>query len=144
MTHLNKGAAEAMNSIGVNACTDVTGYGLLGHLLEMCQGSKVSATLDYNAIPLIEGVYELAQKGFIPGGTKRNLDYASSYVNNSNNISDEQQYLLSDAQTSGGLLISVSKDKTQDLQDLLSENGCLENSVIGRIYNPTEFPIYVD
>ena len=59
---------------------------LLGHLLEMCNGSKVSATIEFNAIPFIKGVYELAQKGFIPGGTKRNLEYVSSQVNFSENI----------------------------------------------------------
>jgi len=144
MTLLNKGAAEAMISIGVHACTDITGYGLLGHLLEMCQGSKVSATLDFNTIPLIEGVYELAQKKFIPGGSKQNLEYVSSYVNFSKSLSEEQQYLLSDAQTSGGLLISVAKEKANELQILLNENSCLENSIIGNIYNPAEFPIYVD
>ena len=144
MIHLNKGAAIAMNSIGVNTCTDVTGYGLLGHLLEICQASKVSATLNFNAIPLIEGVYELAQKGFIPGGTKRNMDYVSAHVNFSKTISEVQQYLLADAQTSGGLLISVAKDKAQDLQKLLNENGCISNTIIGNIYNTAEFSIYVD
>jgi selenide,water dikinase len=124
-----------MNSIGVHACTDVTGYGLLGHLLEICQASKVSVTLEFNEIPLIQGVYELAQKGFVPGGTKRNLDYVSSHVNFSKIISEEQQYLLADAQTSGGLLISVAKDKAEELQDTLNKNGCFTNSIIGNIYN---------
>ena len=144
MTHLNRGAAEAMNTIGVHACTDVTGYGLLGHLLEMCQASEVSATLEFNTIPLIQGVYELAQKGFVPGGTKRNMDYVSSHVNFSKTLSKEQQYLLADAQTSGGLLISVAKEKVQDLQNLLNENGCLTSSIIGNIYNLAEFSIYID
>ena len=144
MTHLNKGAAEAMNAIGVHACTDVTGYGLLGHLLEMCQASEVSATLEFNTIPLIQGVYELAQKGFVPGGTKRNMDYVSSHVNFSKTLSKEQQYILADAQTSGGLLISVAKEKVQDLQNLLNENGCLTSSIIGNVYNPAEFSIFVD
>ena len=144
MTHLNRGAAEAMNAIGVHACTDVTGYGLLGHLLEMCQASEVSATLEFNTIPLIQGVYELAQKGFVPGGTKRNMDYVSSHVNFSKTLSKEQQYLLADAQTSGGLLISVAKEKAQDLQNLLNENGCLSSSIIGNIYNQAEFSIYID
>ena len=110
----------------------------------MCQASEVSATLECNTIPLIEGVYELAQKGFVPGGTKRNIDYVSSHVNFAKTLSQEQQYLLADAQTSGGLLISVAKEKVQDLQNLLNENGCLTSSIIGNIYNLAEFPIYVD
>ena len=144
MTNLNSGGAKAMNAVGVNACTDITGYGLLGHLLEMCQGSKISATIEFNEIPLIQGVFELAQKGFIPGGTKRNLDHVTPNVNFSKNISQEQKYLLADAQTSGGLLISVPKDKAEDLQNLLMENQCLSSSVIGQVYNSAEFPIYVD
>ena len=144
MTNLNSGGAKAMNAVGVNACTDITGYGLLGHLLEMCEGSKISATIECNEIPLMQGVFELAQKGFIPGGTKRNLDHVIPNVNFSKNISQEQKYLLADAQTSGGLLISVTKDKAKDLQNLLMENQCLSSSVIGQVYNSAEFPIYVD
>ena len=144
MTNLNSGGAKAMNAVGVNACTDITGYGLLGHLLEMCQGSKISATIEFNEIPLMQGVFELAQKGFIPGGTKQNLDHVTPNVNFSKNISQEQKYLLADAQTSGGLLISVPKDKAEDLQNLLMENQCLSSSVIGQVYNSAEFPIYVD
>ncbi len=144
MTNLNSGGAKAMNAVGVNACTDITGYGLLGHLLEMCEGSKISATIECNEIPLMQGVFELAQKGFIPGGTKRNLDHVIPNVNFSKNISQEQKYLLADAQTSGGLLISVPKDKAEDLQYLLMENQYLSSSVIGQVYNSAEFPIYVD
>jgi len=144
MTNLNSGGAKAMNAVGVNACTDITGYGLLGHLLEMCKGSKISATIECNEIPLIQGVFELAQKGFIPGGTKRNLDHVIPNVNFSKNISQEQKYLLADAQTSGGLLISAPKDKAEDLQNLLMENQCLSSSVIGQVYNSAEFPIYVN
>ena len=144
MTNLNSGATIAMNAVGVNACTDITGYGLLGHLLEMCKGSNVSVTLEFNEIPLIQGVYELAQKGFIPGGTKRNLDYVSSQVNFSKNISQEQQYLLADAQTSGGLLISVAKEKAEDLQKTLTKNNTLSSAVVGHVYNPAESTIYVN
>jgi len=144
MTNLNSGGAIAMNAVGVNACTDITGYGLLGHLLEMCKGSNVSVTLEFNEIPLIQGVYELAQKGFIPGGTKRNLDYVSSQVNFSKNISQEQQYILADAQTSGGLLISVAKEKAEDLQKTLTENNTLSSTVVGHVYNPAESTIYVN
>ena len=144
MTKLNHGAAIAMNAVGVNACTDITGYGLLGHLLEMCKGSNVSVTLEFNEIPLIQGVYELAQKGFIPGGTKHNLDYVSSQVNFSKNISQEQQYILADAQTSGGLLISVAKEKAEDLQKTLTENNTLSSAIVGHVYNPAESTIYVN
>jgi len=144
MIHLNKGAAKAMNAIGVHACTVVTGYGLLGHLLEICHASNVSATLEFNKIPLIQGVYELTQKGFVPGGTKRNLDYISSHVNFSKTISKEQQYLLADAQTSGGLLIAVAKEKVEELQNTLNENDCLTSSIIGNVHNTAEFSIYVD
>jgi len=144
MTKLNGGGAKAMNAVGVNACTDITGYGLLGHLLEMCEGSKISATIEFNKIPLMQGVFELAQKGFIPGGTKRNLDHVAPNVNFSKNISQEQKYLLADAQTSGGLLISVPKDKAKELQNLLIESQSLSTSVIGQVYNSAEFPIYVN
>ena len=143
MIKLNRGSAKAMNAVGVNACTDITGYGLLGHLLEMCNGCKVSATIEFNEIPLIQGVYELAQKGFIPGGTKRNLDYVSPKVNFSKNMSQEQKYLLADAQTSGGLLISVLQEKADELVEILDINNCLTSSMIGKVYNPAESTIYI-
>ena len=144
MTHLNRTGAESMNAVGVNACMDITGYGLLGHLMEMCQASKVSVTLNFNEVPLIQGAYELAQKGYIPSGTKHNLDYVSAHINFSKTISQEQQYLLSDAQTSGGLLISVSKEKAEKLKKVLDENECLASSIIGSVYNPAELSIYID
>jgi len=144
MTHLNQGAAEAMNDIGAHACTDITGYGLLGHLLEMCKASGVSATIEFNEIPFIQGVYELTQKGFVPGGSKNNLDYVASHVDFSKTISKEQQYLLADAQTSGGLLIAVAKEKVEELQNTLNENDCLTSSIIGNVHNTAEFSIYVD
>jgi selenide,water dikinase len=144
MSHLNRGATEAMNAVGISACTDITGYGLLGHLLEICKASKVSAIIESNKLPLIQGAFELAQKGFIPGGTKRNLDFVSPNVNFSANISQEEQYLMADAQTSGGLLISVEINKAETLQKLLIENHCLSSSMIGQVYNPTDMSIYVN
>ena len=144
MTHLNDGAAEAMNEVGINACTDVTGYGLLGHLMEMCQASKVSAIIEFNKLPLIQGAFELAQKGFIPGGTKNNLDFVLSDVDFSNDISKEQMYLMADAQTSGGLLISVQKDKAESLQNILKEKKCLSSNLIGEIYKSAESSIYIN
>ena len=144
MSQLNKGAAEAMNAVTISACTDVTGYGLLGHLLEMCKASKVSAVIDFSKLPLIQGAFELAQKGYIPKGTINNLDFVSPEINFSDNLSIEEKYLMADAQTSGGLLISVPKEKVETLQDLLNENHCLTSCIIGQIYQPAEVSIYIN
>ena len=132
MTTLNKTAAEAMTKIGVNACTDVTGYGLLGHLLEMCKGSKVSANIKFDSIEFIDGAVEFASNGIIPGGTKRNLLYVQNSINFSDHLDETQKHLLADAQTSGGLLISVSKDKATKLKSALSHLNCF-NIEIGSI-----------
>ena len=144
MTHLNLGAAKAMNAVGVNSCTDITGYGLLGHILEMCKGSKVSVAIDYSKLPLIDGVLELAKNGFIPGGTKNNLNFVFSEVMFPENSTKEEQYIMADAQTSGGLLISLPKNKTDALQQLLKKNNCLSSSIIGEVHEPKEFSIYIN
>ena len=144
MLALNNNSSEIMQQFNVHACTDITGYGLLGHLMEMCKSSQVSAIIEFNKLPLIQGAFELAQKGFVPGGTKRNLDFVSPDVNFSDNIAQEEKYLMADAQTSGGLLISVPREKAETLQNSLQENNCLTSSMIGEIYNPDEVSIYVN
>ena len=121
MTYLNKDASEAMIGAGVNACTDVTGYGLLGHLLEMCKGSKLSANIHFDSIKFIDGAKELATDGIIPGGTKRNYDFIKEKVHFSDNLEIYQRYLLADAQTSGGLLISIPEEKFDNLNSSLSD-----------------------
>ena len=85
MRTLNKSASEAMGEIGVNACTDITGYGLLGHLLEMCEASNVSATIEFNSIPYISGVL-IGTKWCCPWRTKRNLDFVRDKIENSGNL----------------------------------------------------------
>ena len=122
MATLNKSASLAMQEAGVNACTDVTGYGLLGHLNEMAQGSKVRAQIDVNSIPIIDGVHELAEQGFIPGGTRRNLEAVMSSITWDEGISAISQLLLADAQTSGGLLISVSEENLPKLRNCLQQH----------------------
>ncbi len=144
MCRLNKDAAEAINQIGVNACTDITGYGLLGHLHEMCTASEVSAVLEFNDMPLISGVFELAQKGFIPGGSKKNLNHVLPIVDFADSISEEQKLILADAQTSGGLLISLPADRAEALQNTLEEKNTLAAAIIGKVYNPAEKDIYVN
>jgi selenide,water dikinase len=133
MRTLNKSASQAMGEIGVSACTDITGYGLLGHLLEMCEGSGVSATIEFNSIPYISGVFELAQNGVIPGGTKRNLDFVRDKIENSGNLEDFQLHMVADAQTSGGLLISVVPSKAKELVELLKSHQTLAYHIIGEI-----------
>lgn len=104
MTTLNADAAEAAVAAGVRAATDVTGFGLLGHLYKMCRASGVGARLDSAAIPVVEGARESLAEGFIPGGSRRNLEWVREYLV-APRLSEEELVLLADAQTSGGLLV---------------------------------------
>ena len=138
MAHLNKGAAEAMLTVGVNACTDVTGFGLLGHLTEMLTASGVSARISLSKMPLVSGAKELAQKGAIPAGTHNNYRYLRNMVNWEKVGKQEDMMLLCDAQTSGGLLMSVSQEKADLLRTALLEQGCLAAAEIGVITEQKE------
>ena len=138
MAALNKSASESMISVGVNACTDVTGFGLLGHLREMMEGSGLGARIYKSKVPVIEGTMDLLKQGIVPGGTMRNLDSLKSTVCWDKEISENDKILLSDAQTSGGLLISVNPNKADKLQQSLSETGTLSNQIIGEVYTLSE------
>lgn len=120
MATLNRAASEAMVEIGVHAATDVTGYGLLGHLSEMTAGSGVRAIVRSASVPLLSGTRELAEAGAIPGGTRRNQESVASVVRFADGIDDITQVLLADAQTSGGLLIAVAAEKADTLQRALN------------------------
>ena len=137
MTTLNKTAAEIMVQVGVSACTDVTGYGLLGHLLEMCKGAKLSAEIEFDKIEFIDGAIDAASNGIVPGGTKRNLNFIRDNINFSRTIDETKQHLLADAQTSGGLLISVPENKVQELESKLTESECFAMNIgkIGTVSN---------
>ena len=143
MIHLNSGAAKAMNLNKANACTDITGYGLLGHLLEMCIGSELSAEIYYDKIPFINSTENLAKNGIVPGGSKKNLSYVSSKVDFSNDIKEYQKLMIADAQTSGGLLISISEKNVQSLIDELKNQGCLSYNIIGTMKQKNEKRIYI-
>jgi len=132
MSTLNKLAAECMIQIGVNACTDVTGFGLMGHLHEMVSASSVGAEINLQNVPIIPGTWELADDLIIPAGTMRNHEFLSDHLI-WDNISYEYQMILCDAQTSGGLLISVPKEKSDDLVKELKASETLAYAVIGRI-----------
>lgn len=142
MSALNKSAAECMIQIGVNACTDVTGFGLLGHLHEMVSASFVGAEISLKEAPIINGAYELADDLIIPAGTMRNHEYLNDYVI-WDDISYEYQMILCDSQTSGGLLISVPEEKSDDLVKALQSSGTLASAVIGRIMQDDQHKIKV-
>jgi cysteine desulfurase len=135
MRSLNRNAAEAMLEVGVHACTDVTGFGLLGHLREMTAGAGLDAELEIDAVPLVEGVRELAAADVVPGGTVDNLDHVSPHVDWSPGVSRVQKLILADAQTSGGLLIAVAPDRVEALLRALETRGARGVS-IGRFTGP--------
>ena len=141
MTKLNSFASMNMQGI-VHACTDITGYGLLGHLNEMCLGSNVSAILEYDNIPFIPGVEKLAKDGIIPGGTKKNLDFVSNVVEFSDSIERYQKLMIADAQTSGGLLLSCSKTDANNFVNKMDAGGHFAK-VIGYITNKNDKNIVV-
>ncbi len=130
MTHLSDNASGALVAAGVRACTDVTGFGLMGHLHRMLNASGAGAEVDADALPLIDGARELADDGCIPGGTKRNRDAVDAHVDWAD-ADETTRVLLCDAQTSGGLLAAVPPDRVSDVVHAL--DGELANAVIGRI-----------
>ena len=131
MSRLNEGAARAARRVRVQAATDVTGFGLLGHLAEVVRASGVSAELDAEAVPLLPDVVALAEEGMIPGGTKRNLRSVESIVD-FNGIDKAVRVVLADAQTSGGLLLSVAEPLQAALVQALADEG-EQAWVIGRM-----------
>lgn len=123
MAELNKEAAEAAREFVVHACTDITGFGLLGHLLGMMKASGKSAEILLTDVPMLDHAYELAAGGTIPGGTRSNMGYTAHEVEYSSNISSVNKALLNDAQTSGGLLLSMPKAQASLLIEKLKNLG---------------------
>jgi selenide, water dikinase len=105
MTRLNRDAAEAAVAADLKAATDVTGFGLLGHLYKMCRASKVGAVIDRAAVPVLDAAREALRDGFVSGGTRRNLDWVRPQLNSGHGVTEDDLLLLADAQTSGGLLV---------------------------------------
>ena len=132
MRTLNRSASEAMLAVGVNACTDVTGFGLLGHLMGMMNGSGTSARVELSAVPVLPGVWELLEDGIAPGGTRRNLEAVKKEARWHPDISEVSQLLLCDAQTSGGLLISLPAERRDALIRELTSRG-VEGVVVGAV-----------
>jgi selenide,water dikinase len=124
----------------VTALTDVTGFGLLGHLLEVCEASHVSAVINYNKVPIFEEIHEYLDKKCIPGGTIRNWE---SYGHKLNIEDEKQRHILCDPQTSGGLLIAVKKEASQNVESILKSKG-LYAEPIGELIDLSELPIYIN
>jgi selenide,water dikinase len=132
MTTLNDGAARAALKVGVSAATDVTGFGLIGHLTGMLEASKVAAEIAFDTLPILPHAKNLAARGVIPGGTERNFQ-AADRVEWAAELSLAERYLCVDAQTSGGLLLAVPSENEAALLAALREEHTPAVAVIGRV-----------
>ena len=133
MTTLNKTASEIAQRVGVHACTDVTGFSVLGHAYEMASASGVQCRIYFSAIPWMDGLMEWITKEYVPGGTYANRRHFGQWVAFHDHLSEEQQLALFDPQTSGGLLVAVAKEKAGRLIAELKQAGVLRYQVIGQV-----------
>lgn len=141
MAELNKTAAEVLMNYHPHAVTDVTGFGLLGHSSEMARGSAVSFEIFYSKVPILEGALELARDGVVPGGSKSNHTWILDDVDYEE-LSIEEQLVLCDAITSGGLLVSISEDEAIKYVDALHSVGKYHASIVGRVTEKKDKLIY--
>jgi len=133
MGTLNKNASLAMQEVGVNACTDITGFGLLGHLSEMIRGNGLGMIVYAGKVPYFPEAKEFAGMGMVPGGTYRNKDFFSQWIRFDSTVPQYLQDILFDPQTSGGLLISVPRGKADSLLTRLREKNVNEAVIIGEV-----------
>jgi selenide,water dikinase len=131
MATLNKTAAETARRFGVHACTDVTGFGLLGHAAEMAKASGVGLRIEAARVPVLSRVRELAEQGFVPGGTKNNFAHLQDTVDYPEGMAQIDRWILCDAVTSGGLLIAVAPEEADALLGALLDAGVAHASLIG-------------
>jgi selenide, water dikinase len=132
MATLNKVASEAMIASGaVHAATDVTGFGLLGHLSEMLGAGGIGVRLEADAVPVLEEAWDFVRQDVVPGGTRRNLASVESFVDWSERLSPEQRLVLADAQTSGGLLMAIDPASAATLLTNLHEQGITAATQVG-------------
>ena len=133
MARLNRNASEAMVAVGAHAATDITGFGLLGHALEMATGAGVSITIRADDVPVLEEARPYVKAQFTCGGSSRNARYAEGRVGIAGTVTEEQRILLNDVQTSGGLLIAIDPDTCARLLESLRSGGDRHAAVIGKI-----------
>lgn len=143
MAYLNKDAAEAAAEVGVNACTDITGFGLLGHAFEMAEGSSTTIELWADLLPIISDSIDLAKLGIIPAGAYNNRKHLDNKVILRSEIPQHIEDIMYDPQTSGGLLLSVEQSKAERLLELLRQNNKTECAIVGKVKERTDYPIEV-
>ncbi len=139
MAELNRAAAEVMKQFSVHACTDITGYGLLGHLAEMVEDSGMALRLESRKIPILPEAMDYAGMGMMPAGAFKNKEFRLHMIEFSSEIDPLIQDILFDPQTSGGLLICVKREQADDLVNKLIEEGVRESKIVGEVIsNPAE------
>jgi selenide,water dikinase len=138
MVTLNSAASSGMIEAGADACTDVTGFGLLGHALEMAQSSDVTLRIETGALPVLPGALDYARDGFLTGGGMANRQFALEELRVKGELSNAMEMLLYDPQTSGGLLVSVPAASTRSYVEMLRNRGIESASVIGEVLEPGE------
>jgi len=142
MAFLNKYASETALRVGINAMTDVTGFGLMGHLNEMTSG-QTAIEINYNKIPIIKAAFDLAEYGLFPAGAYRNEEYYEQFCKIEINKPDSHRMLLFDPQTSGGLLLSVPEAKAEKLLAELINSGIESASIIGQVILKSKYNVIV-
>ncbi|TCO79872.1 selenophosphate synthase [Marinisporobacter balticus] len=133
MASLNDIGAKGMKKVGVNSCTDITGFGFLGHAYEMAKASNVTLKINAKDIPVLEGTIAHANMGLVPAGAYSNEDYLKGNVVFDEGVPTHMRDILFDPQTSGGLLISVNKDRVKDLTEFYNKNLLTEFSIVGEV-----------
>jgi selenide, water dikinase len=134
MMQLNDKASEVGRALNVRCATDITGFGLAGHLHKLAFGSGVAAMINVQSIPLFPGLNELLDAGFVPGGTQRNVDFVETVIDDPTGMWGEQQFVLADPQTSGGIVLCVAPDKVNDAVAMLHSHD-IQGTVIGELTN---------
>ncbi len=132
-TKLNTPGIKLGQLDGVNALTDVTGFGLAGHLLEICRGSKLAATIDFAKLPLIANVLDLAKQGYVTGASERNWDGYGTYISIDGKFGAVERNLLTDPQTSGGLLVACDGSAVDKVLAIFKAEGFADATVIGEM-----------
>jgi selenide,water dikinase len=143
MSVLNRAASEAMIAVGGHACTDVTGYGLLGHLGELTEASGVGAEVSIAQVPVLDGAWDLAREGIVSGGARRTEEFLGDRAVWERAVAPEAQLIVCDAETSGGLLIAIAPDREEQLLAALRDAATPAAAVIGRLIEDDRHRIHV-